>query len=535
MATVSALLASKIVIVEEEPRNVVLPNVPTAVLGLVGVTLRGPFGPTLATSFPEYVRRYGAFTIDSDLPFASAGFFLNGGSQLWTVRTVHYTDVTLPATKISLAATIDLLKAAATVGVANGKTDGDWANGWDVVIAPPTNGVATNFNLIVQDENDTILEVFPNLSTTTTDANFWETVINNPDTGSDYIAIEDSAAGPDIPDEATYTLAAGDSGLTGLVDADFVGDAAGPTGLFELDVVENLTLLSVPGRATSAVHNAMLAYAGVTRRAQVFAILDPPSGNTAVQIVAYVKTTASLKGSSNHGAIYWPRIKILNPAPELFTSDETGLITVPPSGHIAGCAARGDASRVGGIYHNFAGLDTDGGLARGAIVGAIGLETDEVLDEAKRDLVYPELINPITTESGTPIYIDGTKSLKEFAQFPTIAQRRGASFIERTIKGGVSFVRHANITDKILRRAERVAEVFLLGETRKGAFISDDPAFAFFVNFSPKINPPSERLAKRVNGRFGLAFAEPADFVILVFGKDSRLIDEEIAALKAGR
>lgn len=535
MATSQALLASKIVIVEEQPRNIVFPSIPTAVLGIVGVTERGPFGATLVTSWQEYVKKYGAWTVNGDVPFAVAGYFLNGGTTAWVVRTVHYTDLTDPGTKISVAATIDLTDITpATTVEANGKTDGAWANGWDIVVGLATNGIATDFNVTIQDENDIILEVFPNVNTTPADPRFIETIVNDPDTGSDFVTMVDQAVGT-RPTDATYTLAGGNDGLTGLVDADFVGDAAGPTGLFELDQIENLTLLIVPGQATSTIQNAMLAYAGVTRKGQVFAILDPPSGLAASAMVTYTVTTASLKGSSNFGAIYWPRIKIANPDVSLFTSDTAGRIVVPPSGHIAGAAARGDFSRIGGIYHNFAGLDVDNGIPRGQIIGAVGLETDEVLDEAKRDLVYPELINPITTESGAPIYIDGTRTLLATAQFPTIAQRRGASFIERTIKQGVNFARHANITDDLLRRVSRVVEVFLLGETRKGAFVTRDPSLAFFVDFSNALNPASSRAARTVNGRVGLAMAEPADFIVIIVGKDTRAIDEEIAALKAGR
>ena len=42
------LLASKVVVIEEEPRVRSLPAIPTTVLGAVGITERGPIGvPTL--------------------------------------------------------------------------------------------------------------------------------------------------------------------------------------------------------------------------------------------------------------------------------------------------------------------------------------------------------------------------------------------------------------------------------------------------------------------------------------------------------
>ena len=97
------LLSSKVVVVEEEPRVRGIPAVPTSIAGAVGVTERGPIGePVLCSSFEEFEARFGGFTADSDLALAAMGFFENGGTQLWVVRTVHYGDVQDPATQTAL-------------------------------------------------------------------------------------------------------------------------------------------------------------------------------------------------------------------------------------------------------------------------------------------------------------------------------------------------------------------------------------------------------------------------------------------------
>ena len=99
------LLSSKVVVVEEEPRVRGIPSAPTSVAGAVGVTERGPVGKAvLVNSFEEFQQRFGGFTKDSDLALAAMGFFENGGSQLWVVRTVHYTDVSDPATATAVRA-----------------------------------------------------------------------------------------------------------------------------------------------------------------------------------------------------------------------------------------------------------------------------------------------------------------------------------------------------------------------------------------------------------------------------------------------
>src|SRR3990172_2180657 len=97
------LLSSKVVVVEEEPRVRGIPALPTSIAGAVGVTERGPIGEAvLVNSFEEFQDRFGGFTPDSDLALAAMGFFENGGSQLWVVRTVHHTDVSNPATATAI-------------------------------------------------------------------------------------------------------------------------------------------------------------------------------------------------------------------------------------------------------------------------------------------------------------------------------------------------------------------------------------------------------------------------------------------------
>jgi hypothetical protein len=182
------LLASKIVIVEEEPRIRSVPALPTAVVGAVGIAERGPVGvATLVTSFEEYVQIFGGFTPNSDLAVAAMGFFLNGGSIMWVVRTVHYTDITSAATRTSAKATVTLQDRAETpldTLQVDGKWDGIYASNLRVIIAAATSGAATEFNLSVEHDG-VIVEVFPNLSMATV-----ESVVNNEKTGSNLIEVQ---------------------------------------------------------------------------------------------------------------------------------------------------------------------------------------------------------------------------------------------------------------------------------------------------------------------------------------------------------
>ena len=411
----------------------------------------------------------------------------------------------------------------------NGKTDGAYGNQVSAIVGAATNGNAAFFNLTVQ-QNGATVEIFPNLTMVSTSANYAPTVVNSTTSGSNLIQLVDLFAATSSPNNrpanVTLTLSGGNDGLSGLADSDFTGspviNQAAGTGLRAFDTVNNLGLLIVPGRATPVVHNAMISYCEATRFGSVFAILDPPANQSAQQMVTYVSSTALLYELSEFGAIYWPRVTIANPNTTVFGS--TNTITVAPSGIIAGTYARNDAAQPGGVYEAPAGVDF------GKLTNVLGLETLEVYDELKRDLVFPQLINPIVGLPGLPIHIDGARTLKDTGPFPTIGERRGVIFIETSLKSGLVFAKHRKIKTKLLKQLERTVRNFLSTQTRQDAFATDDPKTAFSLDFGPGLNPPSEAFARRVNGRIGIATAKPAEFIVLRVGQDTTALEAELAA-----
>lgn len=400
------------------------------------------------------------------------------------------------------------------------KYDGEYGNDLQVRISAASNGEAAAFDLAVLDDG-VVVETFPNLTMDETAERYVETIINDDETGSALIAVVDLAlagtAAQKRPQTATSgLLTGGDDGLAGLVDADFVGSSAGKTGLYGLDLAETLSILIVPGRATSAVQNAMITYCEVWRKGQAVALLDPPASQTAAQMVTYVESTAALLGSSEFAAIYWPRIKVLNPSTAIFGS--AAQIVVPPSGVVAGVTARGDQVE-GGVYKPAAGTE------RGIMRSCLGFETDETLDERKRDLVFPKRINPLTTGTGLPRYIDGARTLKSDGNFPYLSERRGVIFIEQSIKRGLQFARHRNNDEELRAEVDRTVRLFLVVEMRKGAFRTKNPETAFFVDFGPGLNPDSVIFAGKLKGRVGLATQKPAEFIVVAFSQDTRALE----------
>lgn len=414
-----------------------------------------------------------------------------------------------------------------------GKTDGTYAGDVRPVVAAATDGDATHFNFYVEFKG-VIVERWFNATMDDADPNYIETLVNDATAGSDYVTVTDldvqgvsGTAAQQRPANGTFgPLTGGNDGMVGLADTDFTGGETvnGSTGFRTFDD-KDIDVLIVPGRATSAVQNGMVTYCEITRAGLCFAVLDPPANQTAAQMVTYVETTANLIELTEHAAIYWPRVKVANPDKALYGSDAT--IVVPPSGHIAGVYARNDARKVGGVFEQPAGIEN--GVPR----NVLGLEMDEVRKKAKRELVFPKNINPISKEDGTPIFIDGARTLKSTGNWASVGQRRGVIFVEQRLIPGLAFMRHRNIKPKLYKEGERAVTLFLLELTRNDAFKSTDPRKAFFVDFGPGLNPPSVQAQKKVVARIGLATSEPAEFIVLLVGPDTRALDEELAALAA--
>ena len=410
--------------------------------------------------------------------------------------------------------------AATNTATVETKTEGSYGERLTLLVEDATNGKADAFNLSILDDG-AVVETFANLSADETSADYVEGKVNAA-AGSKLIAWTDleASVANRRPANGTFgPFTGGDDGLTGLADTDFIGSESGEMGIRALDSVSDASILAVPNKGTSAIHNAMLTYCEFTRSKSMFAILDCPAALDYRQIVTYVESTAQIEGASEFGGIFWPRPKMLNPSAAVF-GDVEEIVTMP-SGMVAATFARNDA-REGGIYKAAAGES-------GALVGCNGFETEDSNTERKRDYVAPHRVNIMHADGARP-YIDGAETLRGDSNFPYIPQRRGAIFIEQTIKSGIDPDRWKNNEPSLRRSQERSTRAFLKIEMGKGAFASKDPNTAFFVDFSAKLNTALLVNEGQLNGKVGLAFNTPAKWIILTFSRDQRALEAEAAA-----
>ncbi len=412
--------------------------------------------------------------------------------------------------------------AAADTLVVNGKTKGSYTDDIQIQIETAASGAPDEFNLLVVDDGN-VAETHPNLINTVTADNYALTIVN---ANSNLIEL----AQPGAPiylrpaDGLSAAMTGGDDGLSGLTSTDYIGSAAGENGLRAFDTVPDVSMLIVPGQTAAAVQLAMLTYVESTRGGSIFAFLDPPLGLAATEIVTFVETTNQLFGRSEYGCIHWPGVEVVNPNPAVYGDDDN--ITIQPSGHVAGLCARNDGERPGGIY------DAPAGIIKGAFRTVLGLETEETKDKAKRDLIAPKRINPIRVLGGN-IICDESLNLLGTSNFPSIQERRGVTFIERSLQAGLEFARHRN-NDKELRAEVRRAIVgFLTQQMERKAFRTQNASTAFNVDVSEELNNITVILQNRLLVKIGLATAKAVRFINMVFTQDTRALDEYLGQQSA--
>ncbi len=412
----------------------------------------------------------------------------------------------------------DAAAASGTALTVSGSDPGEFGNRIQVEIRESDAG---GFDLLVFDDG-AHRETFSELSMDPTAARHVEAVVNGR-LGSRLIQVFDHAlGGSPEPGPQTASLSGGSDGLVGLDDGDFVGSEQGETGLRAFDAVSDLAVLTAPGRATPVMHQRLVDYCERIREGLVFAILDPPAWMNAIEIEEYVTKTALLSGLSESAAIYWPRLLIRNPKKSVFGA--LPVIAVSPSGAVAGVFARTDTSREGGVYIPPAGVET------GKLVGVLGFESQDTLNIKKRDRIYPKRINPLTSGDGFLPYIDGSRTLKGDGQFPYVAEKRGVIFIRRSVKRGLQFARHRNNTESLRAEVDRTLEAFLLRQMRAGAFRSQVPEEAFFVDVSDALNPPSVVFQGKLRGKIGVATNKPAEFIEIEIAQDTRALEAEFSS-----
>jgi hypothetical protein len=96
------------------------------------------------------------------------------------------------------------------------------------------------------------------------------------------------------------------------------------------------------------------------------------------------------------------------------------------------------------------------------------------------------------------------------------------------VKLSMQVFRHKRRDEELLAEVSRTVSQFLVTQTGLGAFATRDPRLAFFVDFGKALNPSSK--PNITTGRIGLATAQPAEYIVVLFAQDTTALDKATAS-----
>ncbi len=257
------------------------------------------------------------------------------------------------------------------------------------------------------------------------------------------------------------------------------------------EAIDEIAIVAVPGATTAEQHGDLLAHCMATK--DRVAILDGVQDPATLTPGAISPTGRSEAGS--YGAIYFPWIQVYDPV-------TSGIISIPPSGHLAGIYARSDANR--GVHK---------APANEVILGANSVQRR--ISKAQQDGLNPEGINVIRELNGAiKVWGGRTRADEAHSEFRYVSTRRFFNFLRESIEEGTDWVVFEPNGPPLWQRITRSVSDFLTNQWRAGALFGETPKQAFFVKCDAETNPAEVRELGQVVTEIGVAIVKPAEFVI---------------------
>jgi uncharacterized protein len=304
------------------------------------------------------------------------------------------------------------------------------------------------------------------------------------------------------------------------------GDLAGNgSGLDVLEPIDDVAMVVAPGRTDAAAYDALLGHA--ENLGTCIALLDSPEKVPSLEALTRVATVGSgsdtdeaeeppdstvgaggpglraRESARGYGAQYFPCIRIRD------ALDASRIVSVPPSGHIAGLFARSDAER--GVHKAPANL---------AVRGAIGVT--HRLTDAEQGVLNPAGVNAIRLFEGRGVTLWGARTLAPSAsEWRYVNVRRLFIMARGSIRRGTQWVVFEPNDRPLWKSIRRDVSAFLMLLWREGALMGATPEEAFFVKCDEETNTPEEIAAGRVVTLIGMAPVRPAEFVIFRIGQST--------------
>ena len=382
-------------------------------------------------------------------------------------------------------------------------------------------------------------EVFRNLSMDSRHSHYFQTIVGviggpprledrRPEGQSWYVRVQDLGADPEsirlgpetlvdvLPNGRTrparLALESGNDSIATITDDTYIGlDNVIPeqrTGLFSFVNIDDLSILSVPGRTSPALQGAVIDFCENNR--YCFAVLDGPVPNqiwsTSNDSLSDVQQQRQ-QFDTKYAALYYPWVLIEDPFPVNLA--KIANYPIPPSGHVIGVFARTDIDR--GVHK---------APANEVVNGIIGLQ--RIVNKPEQDILnpYPVNINVIRdfrhNERGIRIW--GGRVITSDTDWKYVNVRRLLIFIEKSIDLGLQWVVFEPNADPLWARVRRTIGNFLTTVWRNGGLEGTKTEEAYFVKCDRTTMTQTDIDNGRLIVVIGVAPVKPAEFVIIRIG-----------------
>lgn len=398
---------------------------------------------------------------------------------------------------------------------------GLWGNALRVAVTDSTDGDPARFNLTVfyrpvGEQNTGEVERFEGLSADPTDEKYMVDQLAR----SAFVAWGNVEPPIVFRPRSQGSLTAVPPGLVlsgGVGGAATMDDGAYTAPLALLDGVDDAALIvcgsdGMLNATTEADHNdlinAILGYVEARPQRDLFLVADAPRSTSATDAVGTAVTHARNNiTSSDHRALYWPRIVVSDPAGQ----GRNPVRAIPAAGHIAGLYGRTDGRR--GVWKVAAGIEA-------SITGAVGLDF-QILDR-DQDRMNPHGLNALRTIPGAGRVVWGGRTGRPTTEWRYINVRRTAMFLRRSIFNGIQWAVFEGNDQRLWAALRASIGAFMDAQFRNGAFAGATSREAYFVKCDADTTTPDDQAAGIVNVSVGFAPLRPAEFVIVTLSQMTR-------------
>jgi uncharacterized protein len=306
-----------------------------------------------------------------------------------------------------------------------------------------------------------------------------------------------------LPEQLAMTrLTGGRDGTDAITPEDFIGHDMGPgerTGLMSLAANEEVAILAIP--------DAMRFYdkepgpAGELKAQRLqdtliticenqkdrFTILDIPQSKDIEWVRRWRRRT-----DSSFCAYYWPWLRVQG-------ADDKERI-VPPSGFLAGCYARKDATD--GVHNAPANLEIEA-----AIDISLRVTEDHI------GVLNSEAVNTFRLQRGVRPW--GARTASSDPQWRFVPTRRLFIMLRRSLEAGFAWAAFEPNTPATWDTVSGRVSSFLSDLFTKGMLVGGNPAQAYFVKCDAENNPPEQVDAGQLVCDVGVAPVSPAEFIMI--------------------